>query len=216
MPKTHSPDSPTLDDLAERFSVLHQKIRAELSNAVRNALDAGDLLVKARHHVPNCGWIRWLKTHSIPVSTAELYVSLAHNRSKVDAEIDRVGELSLRAARKLVAGPRASRTSSLPRSSVREELEDARRKIAELNAELNRLKQARIVLDKPTLMLIKALSLIKLADDPNTSANSIESNRHEALAVLHVLYTTLVAKNIHPNSIIISASECVQQLRKAA
>ena len=53
------------------------------------------------------GWGRWLVDNcGMGVSTAELYMQLARHREKIEVEIERVGELSLRAARRFIAKPR--------------------------------------------------------------------------------------------------------------
>jgi hypothetical protein len=91
----HHPDPLELDQLATRIRELQQRID---SNALENALDAGDLLLKAQTLVPNGGWVRWLKSCSISVSTAALYMQLAHHR----AEIEATGVQSIRNARKFI------------------------------------------------------------------------------------------------------------------
>jgi hypothetical protein len=77
-----------------------------MSNALDAALDAGDALIAAQEQVAKGQWTRWLKENCfLRKSTALLYMQLARHRDEVEAELTRVGELSLRAARRLVTKP---------------------------------------------------------------------------------------------------------------
>jgi hypothetical protein len=69
-------------------------------------LDAGDALIEAQQHVSS-GWKNWLRANcDLKVSTAQLCQQLARSREKIEAEIARKPELSLRAARRLIAKPK--------------------------------------------------------------------------------------------------------------
>jgi len=72
-------------------------------NALRLALDAGDALTAAKLQVPEGEWRRWLRANCfLSVRTAELYRQLAAHREQIEAELERVADLSLRAARRLI------------------------------------------------------------------------------------------------------------------
>jgi hypothetical protein len=73
---------------------------------LHHAMNAGDRLIEAQKHVTS-GWKRWLKENCnmLSVRTAMVYTQLARHRAALEAEIDRRGYLSLRAAIKLVAAP---------------------------------------------------------------------------------------------------------------
>jgi hypothetical protein len=88
-----------------------QKCQAAWSNALDHAMSAGGALLKVQPKVHAAGfvWKRWVKEHCfIGVSTAELYMQFARHRDRIEAERQRGVELSLRAARRLIAAPRAS------------------------------------------------------------------------------------------------------------
>jgi len=91
-----------LDTLAARIRTALEAARVARSNALDGALDAGDALNMAQSCVSS-GWKRWLRTNCfLSPSTALLYQQLARHRSEIEAEIEEIGELSLRAARRLV------------------------------------------------------------------------------------------------------------------
>jgi hypothetical protein len=91
-----------LDALAARIRTALEAARVARSNALDRALDAGDALNMAQSCVSS-GWKRWLRTNCfLSPSTALLYQQLARHRSEIEAKIEEIGELSLRAARRLV------------------------------------------------------------------------------------------------------------------
>jgi hypothetical protein len=94
-----------LDALAERIRAALRLEREATRNALRIALDIGDDLNKARERVSS-GWISWLNGCGLTVRTAQLRMQLAEHRAEIEARIDEVGELSLRAARRLIATPK--------------------------------------------------------------------------------------------------------------
>jgi hypothetical protein len=99
-----------LEDLARRIHNGLQQSRRDRCNALRSDLDVGDDLNEAQSGVPSGKWKWWLKekrfqikeNRFLSVRTAQLYQQLARHRDEIEAEIERVGELSLRAARKLI------------------------------------------------------------------------------------------------------------------
>jgi len=100
-----NPELMSLDELARRIRAFQEATQAATSNALGRA-DAGDALLAARRRI-SAGWGRWLVDNcGMGVSTAELYMQLARHREKIEVEIERVGELSLRAARRFIAKPR--------------------------------------------------------------------------------------------------------------
>lgn len=97
-----------LEELARRIRVGHQTVQVATANALAAALDVGDALIEARDRV-STNWERWLQANCpFGVSTARLYAQLARGRAMIEAEIDRVGGLSLRAARRLVSTAKTS------------------------------------------------------------------------------------------------------------
>jgi hypothetical protein len=100
-------DVNALEELARRIRDAHQAAQAAWCNALHHALDAGDALAEAQTRV-STGWKKWLRENCfLSVRTALLYQQLARHRAEIEAELERVGPLSLRAARRLIAEPRA-------------------------------------------------------------------------------------------------------------
>ena len=82
------------------------KARMAWSNALGHAMNAGDALIVVQPKVAERGinWKKWLRENClVAVSTAELYMQLAHHRDQIEAELQRGVELSLRAARRLIS-----------------------------------------------------------------------------------------------------------------
>ena len=84
----------------------HHEAQAAAKKALEHALNAGDALVEAKVTIPHGQWADWLSRHVPAISgrTAQLYMKLARNRDKIDAQ--RVADLSLRQAAKLAARPK--------------------------------------------------------------------------------------------------------------
>jgi hypothetical protein len=100
-----------LDALAAAVRTALQASRQDRCNALRHDLDAGDALIEAQARVSS-NWKRWLRDNCfLKVRTAMLYQQLAGHRAEIEAEIERVGELSLRAAIRLSLAPRSARPS---------------------------------------------------------------------------------------------------------
>jgi hypothetical protein len=92
-----------LDELATTIRAALEAARQARSNALGYALRAGDALNAAQERVSS-GWKQWLRANCfLSLSTAQLYQQLARHRSEIEAKIEQVGELSLRAARRLIA-----------------------------------------------------------------------------------------------------------------
>jgi hypothetical protein len=97
-----SPARQELAELAQRIRSALQASRADRCNALHHDLEVGEALIEAQNHVTT-GWKRWLGENcSLSVRTGMLYMQLARHRAEIEAEIERVGELSLRAAVRLV------------------------------------------------------------------------------------------------------------------
>ena len=75
-------------------------------------MKVGDLLIEAQGRITS-GWKRWLREHCfLGARTAMVYVRLARHRDEIEAEPQRVDDLSLRAvsASSLSPPPRRRRT----------------------------------------------------------------------------------------------------------
>ena len=108
-----------LDELARQIRTGLALARRERCNAVHHDLDVGDAVIAAQKRVSG-NWKRWLKDNCfLSVRTAFLYMQLARSRDAIEAEIERVGELSLRAAVRLLTKPKVE-ASNASESTVQE------------------------------------------------------------------------------------------------
>jgi hypothetical protein len=93
-----------LDHLAARIRAGLKAAQTALSNALDKVLDVGDTLIAAKARIPEGEWRDWLATNcSLKTSTALLYMQLARHRDEIEAKRKETPELSVRAARKLIA-----------------------------------------------------------------------------------------------------------------
>lgn len=109
------------DELA---AIVRDEIRqAQLgsASALAHGIAAGEALLAAQHKVSAGGWKKWVHDNcAIGESTARLYMQLAKHRDEIEAEIGRGVDLSLRAARRLIATPSEDKE---PKQRQRKELE---------------------------------------------------------------------------------------------
>lgn len=233
-----------LDDLTQRFFELHRAVENSKSHALYKAMDAGDCLIEIRRQVrkqtPAQTWDQWLDSHQIPRSTGFLYIRVAEHRGRVEAEIARVGDLSLRGARDLLETPRKSRASSSSSQSPgrvgcggfsKAELEQkacdaieakqkAEAKLANVRAELNSVKAelaemqgAGNDLETATKLFRSACSLFDLMNKEPAKA---ELHRNEAIAAMHRLNASLATQSISANDVTLKKASVGQPQRKAA
>ena len=103
-----------LDELAVRARGEHQQVQEASANAlalagkaVMHAMNAGDALIGAKAEAATRGiaWKMVLEKCGIAPSTDRLYRQLSKCRPVIEAEIQRGGEFSLRAARRLISKP---------------------------------------------------------------------------------------------------------------
>jgi hypothetical protein len=90
-------------------------------NALQRALSAGDALIAAQDALSERRqWINWLRTCcSLKERTAFLYMRLARRREVIEAEQQHVGDLSLRAALRLIADKGAApKKSAKPKPAL--------------------------------------------------------------------------------------------------
>jgi len=164
----------TLEKLASRIRFGIENIRASLANALANVLDVGDDLIAAQARVTG-PWQRWLKDNCfLSLSTAKLYVQLAEHRAEIEAEIDRDGTLSLRAARKLIA--KKSENPPEPKSNTRSQAA---------------AKSSESVLLRESEILRTALGHVRIATMPETTPAGVKNAETQALVALRALATVL-------------------------
>jgi hypothetical protein len=101
--------TPPKQDLATLAETIRKHLKAAQVagvTALHHQLDAGDALIEAQRHI-STNWKDWLRANCfLSVRTALLYQQLARHRPKIEAEMSRVSDLSLRAARRLIAKPK--------------------------------------------------------------------------------------------------------------
>jgi hypothetical protein len=92
-----------LAELANVVAAEHRHAEAAARKALEHALAAGDALLEAKSAVEHGQWSAWLAANVPDVSarTAQLYMKLARNRGSLDPQ--RVADLSLRQAAKMVS-----------------------------------------------------------------------------------------------------------------
>jgi len=112
-----TPDT-TSDNLHDLACRIRQEVKAAQNSSVtalRHAMNAGDVLNQAQHRVAK-NWKKWLNDHCfMSVRTAQLYQQLANHRDAIEAEIERTGEISLRAARRLISKTENRKKPSKPK-----------------------------------------------------------------------------------------------------
>jgi hypothetical protein len=109
---------PDADELAAVIRDELSKVQRCWSNALDHAMNVGDALIAAQPKVA-ASWKKWLRQKCfVAVSTAELYMQLARHRDQIEAELQRNAELSLRAARRLIAKPALRKRVKTPADSI--------------------------------------------------------------------------------------------------
>jgi hypothetical protein len=96
--------SNSLADLAARIVAEHTAIHGLLSDSIRRAMAAGDLLIEAKAMVQHGQWLPWLRGHcKISERTAQLYMRCAKNRIEIEKKSASVADLTLNEAAALLA-----------------------------------------------------------------------------------------------------------------
>jgi hypothetical protein len=166
-----------LNALVARVRDAHEAFLAAVDNALSAALDAGDAVLELQQELQNrgIGWQRWFEERGyLPLGTAKLYARLAAHRGEIEAERTQVPELSLRAARRLIAkAPTFSnRTAGAggdvgPNSST-DETERLQARVDELAAAV-RLRDIKITGLESEVDELKARAVKPFADDSLTA-----------------------------------------------
>ena len=190
----------------------HKAARRSAANALAAALNAGDALIELQQALQErgIGWEAWTRKRGcLQLSTARLYAQLARHRAEIEAEIGRVGELSLRAARRLIAEPAKKESKPKPDLMVAWSKATAEELTRHLDAvtvpgllrvislAFRRELEGRLRKEKPegepephyklTMVLRTALGCVKIADDPKTSRAVALSQETAALNALRGL-----------------------------
>lgn len=116
-PSSQAKPKSQLANLAQRIQAEHQAVIAAVRSTAEHAMAAGDLLIEAKAKVNHGGWQLWLKEHcAFSERTAQLYMRLAGNRTAIESKAQRVADLTLREAIKVISAP--SRPQSPPSSTA--------------------------------------------------------------------------------------------------
>jgi len=202
-------DISVLDQLALRIREAQQAVQTAGATALRHALEAGDALIEAQSRVTT-NWKKWLRDNCfLSVRTAQLYQQLARHREEIEAAIAQAGELSLRAACRLITPPRSNKPKrtktkndafawwSVANNEMRQQLLDRIGLVSLLTAlspELRKELERRVANlrgsgnahshSKLTTALRTALSHLASADAPQTSKPVAQSQELAALNAL--------------------------------
>jgi hypothetical protein len=89
--------------LVEIIRTSHQAVRNAAYNILREAITAGEALLKLKESVGHGEWGHYLRRHcELGERTAQVYMRLAEHRAELDANPQRAADLSLRGALKFI------------------------------------------------------------------------------------------------------------------
>jgi Protein of unknown function (DUF3102) len=102
-----------LQTLADGIRQKHKQAIASFSDAFTHAVEAGRMLIRAKHKLRHGGWLRWLEDEcEIAERTAQAYMRVARLAPQLTAENpQRVADLSVRRAIALLTKPKTNKRS---------------------------------------------------------------------------------------------------------
>jgi len=90
-------------ELVEIIRTSHQAVRNAAHNILREAITAGEALLKLKTSVGHGEWGHYLRRHcELGERTAQIYMRLAEHRAELEANPQRAADLSLRGALKFI------------------------------------------------------------------------------------------------------------------
>jgi hypothetical protein len=237
-PSDFNPNISVLDQLAHRIREARQAAQQAGAALLHHTLDAGDALNEAQTRV-STGWKRWLRDNCfLSVRTAFVYQQLANHRTEIEAAIGQAGELSLRAALRLIAPPRSNKPKpaktkndalawwSNADNEMRQQLLDRIGLVSLLTAlspGLRKELERRVANpqgsgnvhshSKLTAAFRTALSHLAVADAPQTSGPVAQSQELAALNALRGI--TRMRAEFHDLTVSIQRAEKVRRRRAA-
>jgi hypothetical protein len=233
-------DTQDLPTLTQRIRDEHRAAQAAGGALLHHAMNAGDALIAAQAKVSG-NWKSWLRQNCcfLSVPTALVYQRLAKRRGQIEAELERAGVLSLRAALRLTAEPKGKtekKTKDQPtllahwmgasgqeRMALLDEIGvDGLRKAASLD--LYRQLKEQLHIDRAdsdpdtmiTTLLRKALSHVAAADAPQTSDPVADANIAEALNSLRGALKKLGAIDRDYHDVVVGLTAARAKRRRAA
>jgi hypothetical protein len=239
------PNESVLEGLAATIRDAHEAVLAATANALAAALDAGDALITAKARVTEVrvtgGWTPWVQKYCrLGESTARLYMQLARHRAKIESEVERVGELTLCGARRLITKKPPKQPTPKPHLLVAWRNSTDRERTAALEAIplldfLHAMPMAwRTELtargaglhDKqpgePDARISKALrtalSHVVAADQPKIGKPAAQGQENSALTALRTILTVLrgIDRDLHGVEIVLKPRQTDQTRRRAA
>jgi hypothetical protein len=215
----------SLGKLAEQIRSGHEQIGQQMCNALHIAFSVGDALAQARAQVASGQWGKWLRANCfLSRRTAFLYMQLAQHRGELEQRMVEIPTLSLRAAVRLIAKPKA-KAPPRPKPTLQAAWNAAapseratvlaRMALADLLQTLPPALRARFYASgeetlesepflKASEVLRRALSLLKTPS---------ESNTNEALTALRLLNGLLANAGIDEVTIV---RQLAKERRRAA
>ncbi len=96
-----------LADIAKKIDVEQEAIQSAFAMSLTHAIEAGELLLKAKKVVSHGEWLSWLKLNCIvSARLAQTYMRLAREREQIEAKCADSALLSNDSALKLLASPK--------------------------------------------------------------------------------------------------------------
>jgi hypothetical protein len=173
------------EQLAGRIRAAHQAASTAAQTALGHALEAGRLLAEARDAVPHGGWAGYVASCGIADRTASLYMRLHRHRDRLE-DRQRVADLSVRQAARLLAEPKAEKVieaviEPAGGCAVRSPVTAARAKAESLEAEriLKELRDTRRAagLSEPAGVLVSFGEEWLSADDAHERSFDVQGLR---------------------------------------
>jgi Protein of unknown function (DUF3102) len=94
---------PTLPDLAARINAEHEEVKKALWHGAEHAIEAGKFLLQAKGTVRRGQWLEWVAANCrFSERTAQLYMLLAQERPLLESKTQRIADLTLSDAIKLL------------------------------------------------------------------------------------------------------------------
>jgi hypothetical protein len=94
---------PPSSDLATRINAAHEEVKKALWRGAEHAIEAGRLLLQAKATVRHGNWIEWVGANCrFSERTAQLYMRLAQDAPSLEAKTQRIADLTVTDAIKLL------------------------------------------------------------------------------------------------------------------
>jgi Protein of unknown function (DUF3102) len=90
-------------DLANRINAAHEEVKKALWRGAEHAIEAGRLLLQAKATVRHGNWIEWVGSNCrFAERTAQLYMRLAQEAPSLEVKTQRIADLTVNDAIKLL------------------------------------------------------------------------------------------------------------------